>query len=91
MSKHRSRSNGSQPARVESVTIQLPMRVLGVLVDIREAFPARSIQAALTTAGAAILKMTRQSCRAEARYSWGAWSRTWTHSSPNSNASCFVT
>ena len=29
--------------------------------------------------------------RSGARYSLGAWSRTWTQSSPNSNANCLVT
>ena len=38
MSKHRSRSNQSQPPSGESITVQFPMPVLGVLIDTREAF-----------------------------------------------------
>ena len=38
MAKHRSRSNRSQPRSQKSLTIQLPLPLLGVLLDTREAF-----------------------------------------------------
>ena len=38
MAKHRSRSNRNQPLSEKSLTIQLPLPVLGVLTDTRQAF-----------------------------------------------------
>ena len=38
MAKHRSRSNRNQPLSEKSLTLQLPMPVLGVLTDTRQAF-----------------------------------------------------
>ena len=38
MAKHRSRSKGNQAPSEKSLTIQVPLPVLGVLTDTREAF-----------------------------------------------------